>query len=70
MAVGAAGLASRALPRWAAWTGVAVGVIGVASASSAALLNTGNLLWLAWLILLGVVLLRGPARRAAQAAPG
>jgi hypothetical protein len=70
VAVGGAGLASRALPRWAAWAGVAVGVIGLVSASSAALLNTGNLLWLAWLIMLGVVLLRGPARRAAQAAPG
>ena len=70
VAVGAAGLASRALPRWAAWIGVAVGVIGIASASSAALLNTGNLLWLAWLIMIGVVLLRGPARRAAPAAPG
>lgn len=69
LAVGAAGLTSRALPRWAAWIGVIIGVVGIASASSATLLNTGNLLWLVWLILTGVVLMRGPARSAVSSTP-
>jgi hypothetical protein len=67
IAVGGAALASAALPRWAAWLSVLVGVFCVASASGTAMLDAGTLLFLAWLIVLAVVLLRGPAR-ARQAA--
>lgn len=71
LAVGGAGLAGRALPRWAAWLSVAVGVLGVAAGSGGALLGLATLVWLAWFVLLAVVLMRGPARvpRAAPAGP-
>lgn len=62
LALGGAALASRALPRWSAWLSVAVGVLGVASGTGAAILNLFTLIWLAWLVVLAVVLLRGPAR--------
>jgi hypothetical protein len=67
IAVGGAALAIAALPRWAAWLSVLVGVFCLASASGTAMLNAGTLLFLAWLIVLAVVLLRGPSR-ARQAA--
>jgi hypothetical protein len=62
LAVGGAGLAGATLPRWTGWVSIAVGIVGVASASGTALLNTGTLIVMAWLVMVGVVLLRGPAR--------
>lgn len=64
LALGGAGLASGRLPRWAAWISIVVGLVGLVSGTGPALLNVGTLVWLAWVIMLGVVLLRGPARRA------
>jgi hypothetical protein len=69
LAVAGAGLTSRLLPRWASIVSAVVGVIAVVSGASASILNTGTLLWFAWLILIGVVLMRGPAKRAATAPP-
>jgi hypothetical protein len=60
VAVGGAALASAALPRWAGWLSVAMGVFCVASASGTAMLSAGTLLFLAWLIVLAVV---APATR-------
>jgi hypothetical protein len=68
VAIGGAGLASRALPRWAAGLSLAVGALGIASGANSGLLNLTTLVWLAWLVLVGVVLMRGQAR-ARQAAP-
>jgi hypothetical protein len=62
VALGAAGLVSHRLPRWTAAGSLVVGGIGIASGASTGLLNVGNLLWLVWLVVVGVVLLRGPAR--------
>jgi hypothetical protein len=67
LAVGAAGLAGRRLPRWAAWTSVAAGVAGLAAGTGSGPLNAGTLVWLGWLVMIGVVLMRGPARRAPSA---
>lgn len=63
LAVGAAGLAVGRLPRWAAWISMVVGVVGLVSGTGPAQLNAGTLVWFGWLIMFGVVLLRGPARR-------
>ena len=63
VAVGAAGLAGRTLPRWIAVVSLLVGIVGIASGAYQGLLDVGNLLWLAYLVLFSVVLLRGPARR-------
>ena len=68
VAVGAAGLASGRLPRWAAWISIVVGVACVLSGSGPKQLDMGTLLWLAWLVMTGVVLLRGPSRRALSGA--
>jgi hypothetical protein len=65
LAVGVAGLVSRVLPAWVAWVSVAVGVVGIASGVNSSVLNTGNAVWLLWLIVLGIVLLRGRSRRLA-----
>ncbi|HUZ54534.1 MAG TPA: hypothetical protein VMU94_18670 [Streptosporangiaceae bacterium] len=62
--VGAAGLASRRLPRWAGWISVVAGVVGLAAGTGSGQLKAGTLVWLAWLVMIGVVLMRGPARRA------
>ena len=63
LAIGWAGLASRRLPRWAAWISVVVGAVDIVSGTGPAQLNLGTLVGFAWMIMLGVVLLRGPARR-------
>lgn len=68
VAIGAAGLASRALPRWLAVGSLLVGAVGIASGAHQGLLDVGNLLWLAYVVVLSVVLLRGPARRPAVSA--
>jgi hypothetical protein len=62
LAIAGAGLASRALPRWAAWLGVLVGALAVASGTSSALMNFTTLVLLAWFVVLAVVVMRGPAR--------
>jgi hypothetical protein len=69
VAVGAAGLAGRTLPRWIAVISLLVGVVGIASGANQGLLDVGNLLWLAYLVVFSVVLLRGPARRTPRSAP-
>ena len=56
LAIGGAGLTSRRLPRWTAWISIVV------SGTGPARLNLGTLVGFAWMIMLGVVLLRGPAR--------
>jgi hypothetical protein len=61
-AIGGAGLASRALPRWASALSLAVGALGIAAGANSGLMNLETLVWLAWLVVLGVVLMRGPAR--------
>jgi hypothetical protein len=63
LAIGGAGLASRRLPRWAAWVSIVVGAADIVSGTGPAQLNLGTLIGFAWMIMLGVVLLRGPARR-------
>ncbi len=62
LAVGGAGLASRRLPRWAAWISIVVGAVDIVSGTGPAQLNLGTLVGFAWMIMLGVVLLRGSAR--------
>jgi hypothetical protein len=69
LAVGVAGLVTRALPGWTAWLSVVVGVVGMVSGADHTLLDTGNLIWLVWLVVLGVVLLRGPRKRVTIPAP-
>jgi hypothetical protein len=66
LAVGAAVLTSGALARWFGFISLAVGAVGIAS-GNAAVLDKGTLVWVAWLIALGVVSLRTP-RRVARAA--
>jgi hypothetical protein len=61
--VGGAALASRALPRWIAVVSLVVGAFGIAAGAHESLLDVGNLLWLAYLVVVSVVLLRGPVRR-------
>jgi hypothetical protein len=63
LAIGGAGLASRRLPRWAAWISIVAGAADIVSGTGPAQLNLGTLVGFAWMIMLGVVLLRGPARR-------
>jgi hypothetical protein len=63
VAIGAAALVSRALPRWLAFVSVLIGIVGIASGAHQGLLDIGNLLWLAYVVVLSVVLLRGPVRR-------
>jgi hypothetical protein len=62
LSVGGAALAGGTLPRWAGWLSVLVGLVCVVSAGGPSLLAIGTLLFLAWLVVLGVVLIRGPAR--------
>jgi hypothetical protein len=69
VAIGGAALASRALPRWIAVASLLVGVVGIAAGAQQGLLDIGNLVWLAYLVVLSVVLLRGPVRRARVSAP-
>jgi hypothetical protein len=66
LSVGAAVLASGVLARWFGWLSLAVGIVGVAS-GNAVILDKGTLVWVAWLIILGVVSLRAPARLARTA---
>ncbi|HEY2315540.1 MAG TPA: hypothetical protein VGH96_18165 [Streptosporangiaceae bacterium] len=70
LAVGGAGLASGRLPRWTAWISIVVGLVGIVSGTGPAQLNLGTLVWFAWVIMLGVVLLRGKARRAPAVGDG
>jgi hypothetical protein len=65
VAIGAAALVGRALPRWIAVGSVLIGVVGIAAGAHQGLLDIGNLLWLAYLVVLSVVMLCGPVRRAA-----
>jgi len=62
LAIGGAGLASRRLPRWAAWISIVVGAVDILSGTGPAQLNLGTLVGFVWMVMLGVVLLRGPAR--------
>jgi hypothetical protein len=66
LAIGGAALAGRALPRWLGVVSVLVGAAGIAAGAHQGLLDLGNLLWLAYLVVLAVVLLRGPVRRRPQ----
>jgi hypothetical protein len=68
LAVGGAALAGRSLPRWTGWLSVVVGVLGLASGTGTAVLNAFTLVWLGWLVVLAVVLMRGPARLRRSAA--
>ena len=70
LAIGGAGLASHRLPRWAAWISVVVGAVDIVSGTGPAQLNMGTLVGFAWTIMLGLVLLRGPARRSLTAGDG
>ena len=63
LAIGGAGLASGRLPRWASWISIVFGAADIVSGTGPAQLNLGTLAGFAWMIMLGVVLLRGPARR-------
>jgi hypothetical protein len=62
LAIGGAGLASRRLPRWAAWISIVVGAVDIVSGTGPAQLNVGTLVGFVWMVMLGVVLLRGPSR--------
>jgi hypothetical protein len=70
LAIGWAGLASRRLPRWAAWISIVVGAVDIVSGTGPAQLNLGTLVVFAWMIMLGVVLLRGSARVSPATADG
>jgi hypothetical protein len=70
LAIGWAGLASRRLPRWASWISVVVGAVDIVSGTGPAQLNLGTLVVFAWMIMLGVVLLRGSARVSPATADG
>jgi hypothetical protein len=64
-ALGGCALASRSLPRWLAGLSLAVGVVGVVGVvggTGPAELGLATVVWLGWLVILAVVLLRGPAR--------
>jgi hypothetical protein len=43
LAIGGAGLASRRLPRWAAWISIVVGAVDIVSGTGPAQLNLGTL---------------------------
>lgn len=68
---GAAGLASRRLPRWLAYSGLGIGVVGVlAPIGAAANLQQGAfLLQTAWWLALGVIALRPRPTLIASARP-
>jgi hypothetical protein len=70
LAIGGAGLAGNRLPRWAAWISIVVGAVDIVSGTGPAQLNMGTLVGFAWMIMLGVVLLRGPAHRSLHAGDG
>ena len=70
LAIGWAGLASGRLPRWAAWISIVVGAVDIVSSTGPAQLNLGTLVVFAWMIMLGVVLLRGSARVSSATADG
>jgi hypothetical protein len=63
-ATGAAALAAHALPRWVAWSGVAVGALCIASAAGAGsgAVDTSTLVWTVWFVCLAVTLLRRGGR--------
>jgi hypothetical protein len=60
MALAAAAQASRALPRWIAYPGYAVGLLCLAAVPGAgtSLFNFATLVWFAWFIVTGIAALR------------
>ena len=68
LAVAGAIVVTRALPRWLAWAGFAVGtlcIVGVAGAAWGVHDYVG-MLWFVWLLALGVAALRGPRQPTAD----
>jgi hypothetical protein len=63
VAVGAAGLLSGRLPRWASWSAVGIGVALAASVptATAGFADVAGLLGLVWVVAVSVSLLRSPA---------
>lgn len=62
LAVAAAVRSTRALPRWLAWTGYAVGagMVGAVPAARLGWVDYASLLWVVWFLALAVLALRGP----------
>jgi drug/metabolite transporter (DMT)-like permease len=57
--IGAAILATRELPRWSGWAGLAVGLLCVVSvAVGGGAHNIANLVYMVWWVVLGVLALR------------
>ncbi|WP_426595081.1 hypothetical protein ACPPVS_05785 [Cellulomonas sp. McL0617] len=62
LAVAGAVLATRALPRWVAWTGLVVGAVCLAGVpgAGAGLADTATAVWSVWFVGLGVAAARAP----------
>ncbi|HMC69238.1 MAG TPA: hypothetical protein VKJ07_08805 [Mycobacteriales bacterium] len=67
LAVAAAGAVTRLLPRWFSYVGYVLGVILIAAVPAAKAGAPQTLLWFAWLVALGVLMLRVPRRATAPA---
>ena len=58
---------TRLLPRWFSYVGYVLGVILIAAVPAAKAGAPQTLLWFAWLVALGVLMLRVPRRATAPA---
>ena len=62
LAIAAAGRTTRLLPRWVSYTGYGIGVVMIAAVPAAKAGAPQVVLWLAWLVALGIAALRSPRR--------
>ena len=68
LGIGGAVLASGSLSRWFGWLTVAVGIVAVVGAAGSAPLNFATVVFLGWIVVLAVMLIRG-RRRSVDSGP-